>query len=98
MCRVGRTEHVHNVQQNGAGVHTHRVQKTKKQQKNHFITCRRMHERETVMQSGENPAVLVVCVCVKQCVTHTYALYLREQNSSLHFTGQLQCECSHQLN
>lgn len=43
-----------------------------------------MHERETVMQSGENLAVLVVCVCV--CVrcnfVHTYSVP-SEQNTFL---------------
>lgn len=36
---------------------------SKKDAEKHYIPCRRMHERETVMQSGENRAVLVVCVC-----------------------------------
>lgn len=29
-----------------------------------------MHERETIMQSGENPAMLVVCVC-EAVILHT---------------------------
>ena len=44
-------------------------------QKKHHISCRRMHERETVMQSGENLAVLVVCVCVMQFCTHTLCTF-----------------------
>lgn len=47
---------------------------SKKMQKNIIIPCRCMHERETVMQSGENPAMLVVCVCVKQFLHTLYIL------------------------
>lgn len=36
-----------------------------------------MHERETVMQSGENPAVLVVCVC-EAIILHTHIQLLNK--------------------
>lgn len=66
MSYVGRTEHVHNAQQNGAGVHTHRNVSeitSEKMQKN--IYNMQMHAwRETGMQLGQDLSVLVVCVCV----------------------------------
>lgn len=84
MSIVGRTEHVHNVQQKGAGVHTHcnvlEIMSLQKMQKKHYIPCRCMHEGETFMQSGEKLAVLVVCVCVfffrSNFFKHTHTLYL----------------------
>ena len=49
----------------GAGDHTRRhVFETHETAEKHHIPCRYMHERETVMQSGESSAMLVVCVCV----------------------------------
>lgn len=110
MSYVGRTEHVHNVQQNG-GWCSYTLEcvrnnvTSKKMQKKHYIPCRCMHERETVMQSGENPAMLVVCVCVKQFFTHTVPSEQNTRSSSftwhdaslfLIFIGNCSvCECSY---
>lgn len=45
-----------------------------------------MHERETGMQSRENPAMLVGCVGVKQLFfTHTHTLYLLKKTCYLSF-------------
>lgn len=65
-----------------------------------------MHERGTVMQSGENLAVLVVCDSVKRFLslythtapseqnkTHDFPLSFGMMHPLPHFTDQLQCVC-----
>lgn len=68
---MGITEHVHNVQQNGAGVHKHRNvlrnNVTPKKMQNNIIYHANACMRGRRSCSQEKTPLCLLFVCVKQC-------------------------------